>query len=477
MSFDKRSRDMVHLEKIVHMNRILPVFVMVFFLSLLLPTHVFAAEKSGKCGDNVTWTLSESGILTLSGEGATWDYSYVDYADDPIFKDMNITSVVVNEGITELGSSLFDSCVKLKTVRLPSGIKAIGWACFAQCSSLTKINIPDGVESIGWFAFQKCKSLTEMTLPESITVLGSSVFAQCENLTSLNIPNKVTRIESNLIDDCSKLTHINIPKGVTFIDFSAFANSGITSIKLPEGITSIEECTFWGCSDLKTVEIPENVKSIGESAFWGTIELTVIMHKNIESIADDAFEGTYEPTICGQAGSTAQKYAKKHGIKFVVLCDKYKWGSGSSVNITEDGHRFGKWSITKAASEIAPGKKSRTCAACGKKETKAIKQLKPTLPAVKIIKPKAEKKSATINWKAISKKNLKKIKKIEIQYSDDKSFTIDIKKKYVSAKKTSQTITKLKSNKKYYVRIRAYTKTNGKVHVSKWSTIMSLKTK
>ena len=97
------------------------------------------------------------------------------------------------------------------------------------------------------------------------------------------------------------------------------------------------------------------------------------------------------------------------------------------------------------------------------------------LPAVKISKPKAAKKSATIKWKKVSKKNLKKIKKVEIQYSMDKSFQTGVKTKYVKAKKTSLKIKKLKSKKKYYVRLRAYTAAGGAVHVSKWSKVKTIK--
>ena len=103
--------------------------------------------------------------------------------------------------------------------------------------------------------------------------------------------------------------------------------------------------------------------------------------------------------------------------------------------------------------------------------------LAPTLPAVKISKPKAAKKAATIKWKKLTKKNLKKIKKIEIQYSTDKNFKKNVKSKYVSAKKTSYKIKSLKKGKKYYVRIRAYTKSGGKVRVSKWSARKSFKVK
>lgn len=99
------------------------------------------------------------------------------------------------------------------------------------------------------------------------------------------------------------------------------------------------------------------------------------------------------------------------------------------------------------------------------------------LPAVKISKPKAAKKKITVKWKKVSKKNLKKISKIQIQYSTSKNFSKNVKTKYASAKKTSYKIKSLKKGKRYYVRIRAYKKTNGVVHVSKWSAKRSIKAK
>lgn len=143
----------------------------------------------------------------------------------------------------------------------------------------------------------------------------------------------------------------------------------------------------------------------------------------------------------------------------------------------KDGHTFGDWKVTKAATEIAAGEKTRTCSVCGISEKQTIAQLAPTLPAVKIAKPKAAKKSATVKWKKVSKKNLKKIKKIEIQYSLDKNFKTGVVTKYAKAKKTSLKIKKLQSKKTYFVRLRAYTKSGEAVHVSKWSASKKVKAK
>lgn len=99
------------------------------------------------------------------------------------------------------------------------------------------------------------------------------------------------------------------------------------------------------------------------------------------------------------------------------------------------------------------------------------------LATVKISKPKAAKKAVTVKWKKVSKKNLKKTKKVQVQVSPDPNFNSVVANKYVSAKKTSVKIKKLTSKKKYYVRVRAYTNSGGVIHVSKWSARKALKVK
>ena len=135
------------------------------------------------------------------------------------------------------------------------------------------------------------------------------------------------------------------------------------------------------------------------------------------------------------------------------------------------------WSTIEEATEIEKGTQVRICTVCGYAETGEIEPLAPTLPAVKIKKPKALKKGATIKWKKISKKNRKKIKKVQIQCSTDKYFRKNVKTKYAKSSKTSYRIKGLKSGKKYYVRIRAYTVKGLEAHASKWSKKKSFKAK
>lgn len=135
------------------------------------------------------------------------------------------------------------------------------------------------------------------------------------------------------------------------------------------------------------------------------------------------------------------------------------------------GHSFST-AVTKAASEGVSGLMTYTCARCGAVRTEVIPAIvyPQDLPAVKIVKPKAGKKKATIKWKKVSKKNQKKIQGIEIQVATDPGFTNIVKTAKGSKKKTSKVVKGLKKKTKYYVRIRAYKNAADGKHVSAWKT-------
>ena len=193
--------------------------------------------------------------------------------------------------------------------------------------------------------------------------------------------------------------------------------------------------------------------------------------RDAETIPALGHDWSTTPTVDKKATCTEDGKESTHCTR----CDAAQEGSEKAIPAT--GHKFSSWTTTKKATEIAAGQQTRKCSVCGKTEAQTVAQLNPTLPAVKIATPKAAKKSATIKWKKVSKAKQKKIGSIQIQYSLDKTFKTGVKT--VTAKKSaaSKKVTKLKSKKKYYVRIRAYKKSGGVVHVSKWSTVKSVKIK
>ena len=195
---------------------------------------------SGDC----TLTLS-NGTMTVSGKGAMADYTQSDKR--PWDGNRNdITSVVVESGVTSVGKNTFESFSNLTSVTLPEDFTAIGPYAFCNCSSLQSITIPSTVTSIGEGAFEGCSSMTSVTLPEGLTAIGAGTFSSCSSLTSITIPSTVTSIGTFAFKSCSSLTSITIPSMVTSIGDHAFmSSSAISDVNLyanPDNLT-------WGSTD------------------------------------------------------------------------------------------------------------------------------------------------------------------------------------------------------------------------------------
>ena len=124
-------------------------------------------------------------------------------------------------------------------------------------------------------------------------VIGSYAFYSCSGLTSLTLPAGITSIGDRAFQDCSRLTSLTLPAGITSIGWYAFRGcSGLTSLTLPTGITSIGYCTFWGCSGLTSLNLPAGITEIGSYAFYGCSGLTSIYvyAEKVPKIGSNAFE-------------------------------------------------------------------------------------------------------------------------------------------------------------------------------------------
>ena len=169
------------------MKRKITILTIVFLLSGLMCANVFAAA-TGRCGDSITWTLDDSGNLTLSGSGEMWNYN-----DSP-FKYYGIKTVTIGDGITSIGKYAFGWCSELTELTLPNSVTSIGYAAFEVCTGLTELTLSNSVTSIGAWAFYGCSSMAELTLPNSLESIGNNAFSWCSELTELTLPNSVTSI-------------------------------------------------------------------------------------------------------------------------------------------------------------------------------------------------------------------------------------------------------------------------------------------
>ena len=198
--------------------------------------------------DNLTWTLTADGTLTISGTGAMKDYDY-DNNRSPVYGNSSVKKVVIEDGVTSIGNSAFDNCRRLTDITIPKSVTSIGNYAFYNCSSLTSITIPDSVTSIGDYAFFYCYQLTSITLSDSVTSIGEWAFSCC-GLTSITIPSSVTSIGRYAFYKCTGLTSITIPDSVTSIGDSAFSNcNSLKTISLSCG-SALKKSDFGKQADL-----------------------------------------------------------------------------------------------------------------------------------------------------------------------------------------------------------------------------------
>ena len=265
-------------------------FALLLCLLPQFPLAVGAVDYSGVCGENLTWSFDpNTRTLTIEGSGAMTDYSYNGAPWYRSFRE-SIQTVLLPDGVTNIGNYAFSSCTGLTSVTLPDSVTSIGDGVFSGCSGLTSVTIPDSVTSIGNYAFYRT-GLTSVTIPDGVTSIGTYAFFECTGLTSVTIPDGVTSIGEGVFYSCTGLTSVTISDGVTSIGSYTFSEcTGLTSITIPDSVTSIGEGVFYSCTGLISVTIPDSVTSIGSYAFSSCTGLTsVTIPEGVTSIGNYAF--------------------------------------------------------------------------------------------------------------------------------------------------------------------------------------------
>lgn len=245
------------------MKKRMSMLLAVCLIIAMLPVTAFAVE-TGSCGENAVWTLDGS-TLTISGTGSTDDYTVT---QTPPWYAMRsqVKTIVVEEGITRLGKRIFAYTTNATKAELPSTLKEIGEEAFSACYVLARADLPEGLEVIEKGAFTSCTVLDGIVLPESLERMESYAF-HFTGLSSITIPESITTLEEHTFGSCKNLTEVNFHEGVdTIHDFCFSGCESLRSIDLPDGLEEIS----WGCfsiSGLETVTIPEGVKIIDSYAF------------------------------------------------------------------------------------------------------------------------------------------------------------------------------------------------------------------
>lgn len=275
---------------------------------------VVASGTCGKNGDNLTWELSCDGVLTISGTGEMEDYT--ESATPAPWKSNNTTilSIVIEDGVSNIGNYAFHYCRKLTSVSIPTSITSIGNQAFKGCGNLSSVEIPNSVTNIGWGAFYDCDKLPSITIPNSVTFIDDLAFYFCESLTSIEVaidnPNYCS--EDGVLFNKDKTTLIQypannsrteyvIPNTVTYIAKEAFCRSNyLTSITIPNSVISLDEGAFNDCK-FTSINLPTSLISIGRFAFNGCHVSTITIPCNVTSIGEYAFQGPGVSSITCEA--------------------------------------------------------------------------------------------------------------------------------------------------------------------------------
>ena len=236
----------------------------------------------------------------------------------------NLTSLTIGNNIASIGNYQFDDCSSLASVTIGNGVTSLGFDAFVGCTSLASVTIPGHVTSIGSEAFEGDSSLTNALIPATVTSIGSRAFLSCPSLiaitvdplnrvySSLNgvlfdvsrstliqfpgglggsytIPATVTNIVDNAFHSCPNLGRVTISDNVLVLGVGAFAECyGLTNATIGNGITSIPEAAFTGCS-LTSVSIGTNVVNIGDEAFMNCPLASITIPNSVTSIGYQTF--------------------------------------------------------------------------------------------------------------------------------------------------------------------------------------------
>jgi hypothetical protein len=286
--------------------------------SVTIPASVTSIGTAAfvDCSSLTSIVVDASNTVYSSQAGVLYDKAMTELIQYSCGKSGGFT---IPDSVTSIGVYAFFGCTGLTSVTIPASVASIGDSAFNKCHGLTSVTIPNSVTSIGNWAFNECNGLTSVTIPNSVTSIGNGAFHYCTGLTSIVVDasNIVYSSQDDVLYDkamteliqysCGKSGGFTIPDGVTSIGEVAFWGcTGLTSVTIPDSVTSIEYEAFAGCSVLTRVTIPASVTSIGTAAFVDCSSLAIaFFYGNAPSMGQSVFGGCSSNfTVCYTAGST-----------------------------------------------------------------------------------------------------------------------------------------------------------------------------
>lgn len=257
---------------------------------------VSKGRKTWKDGSVMTYSITDDGVLTVSG-------SLSDDCEVPVKSNAPFHHLVIEDGVQVIGRRNFIRKDCLEELTLPPSVKTIGEAAFLGCDNLRRINFSEGLVSIGEDAFRFC-GFPELTFPKTLESIGRAAFMLCHKLARIVFPDGLKEIGSCAFADCTALRKIKIPAGVAILEECVFSGcESLKAVHLQKGLREIWEGAFRDCSSLESIRIPASVQCICGRAFMGCDNLKdIVLPKGDPQLDGDAFGKEVKCIVKGEDG-------------------------------------------------------------------------------------------------------------------------------------------------------------------------------
>lgn len=272
----------------LYSKRFISILLMVCMLLAGFPTQAFAMESANY---TLNYTANGDSTVSITGISVAEGFEEADLA-------VEIPETIDGMTVTKIEGTRWSAFARyhVTSVSIPASVTEIGAGAFMNCQYLTQVTFGEGSAPSFEDAYHSdlngvfagCTALTSIELPAGTTKLGTYMFSRCESLTSVNL---------------SELTQI------TEIPFRAFERCALSSVELPENISRVEQDAFWAnyiCTGLgdygdeirtytiQDIKLNEGLIEIGSNAFDGAVITSLTLPNSLTTIGQDAFSGCYQ---------------------------------------------------------------------------------------------------------------------------------------------------------------------------------------
>lgn len=334
-----------------------------------------AQTFTGTYYSNAIWTLTPNGAdtykLTISGTGQMgdfgtswsfgkpWNYALAEKESTAVTESRNkITEIEIAAGITAIGAHAFEGYEKISKIELPDSVTELGEYAFNHCSGVTSvrlsnnlteikatalsdlgttanpisITLPDSLLYIRGKAFNGGGLKGDLTIPDNVQSIGEDAFVNNHGLTgNLTIGKSVKEIGGGAFSSCNFTGKLSVPGSVTKIGKKAFMSNKFTSIQIANGVTSIGEYAFSGCTSVHSIDLSSIAQATyGDNAFASMSSTKLIYVDNL----------TQKSTVESTQGFTSSVFAITNGGTFA---ENATFEEGKLATPEKAGYTFAGW--------------------------------------------------------------------------------------------------------------------------------------